>query len=86
MAFWLGLLSVVQKIKEEEVGYHRYFAEEKINTPTEIYAIKMHEPHMVSAAAAVVFLLYSSSSETIAHKVPLTLHFKHRFTSYSIYQ
>lgn len=56
MAFWLGLLSVIQKIKQEEVGYHRYFArEKKENTPTEIYAIKMHEQRMVSAAFIAAF-------------------------------
>lgn len=52
MAFWLGLLSVAQKIKEEGVGYHRYFIAEggrkKINTLMDIFAIKMHEPRMVS--------------------------------------
>lgn len=55
MAFWLGLLSVAQKIKEEEVGYHRYFTGgKKINTFMEIYAIKMHEPRMVSAETLVI--------------------------------
>lgn len=29
MAFWLGLLSVAQKIKGEEWGYHSYFSGEK---------------------------------------------------------
>lgn len=46
MAFWLGLLSVAQKIKEEEAaGYHSYFIgrgrkkkeRKKTHTPSWIY-------------------------------------------------
>lgn len=60
MAFWLGLLSVAQKIKEEEAaGYHSYFIgggsrkkekkrKKHTHTLMDIFAIKMHEPCMVS--------------------------------------
>lgn len=50
MAFWLGLLSVAQRIKEGEWGYHRYFSRGKNKYPcgNTVGAIKMHEPRMVS--------------------------------------
>lgn len=56
MAFWLGLLSVAQKIKEEEVGIIDTSPGEKnkYSHGNTVYAIKMHEPQMVSAETLVI--------------------------------
>lgn len=50
MAFWLGLLSVSQKIKEGEWGYDRYFSRRKNKYPCGdiVGATQINEPRMVS--------------------------------------